>query len=108
MHGISKPVLAMAILGYPLVDTIRVFFIRAVHGRSPFSADKNHIHHRLLELGMSHKQTVLTLYLYSIFIVALAFFMPDSKPNLSFVLVGSIAFIVAQSIFFIPIKAEKK
>ncbi len=108
MHGISKPVLAMAILGYPLVDTIRVFFIRAVHGRSPFSADKNHIHHRLLELGMSHKQTVLTLYLYSIFIVALAFFMPASKPNLSFVLVGSIAFIVAQSIFFIPIKAEKK
>lgn len=101
MHGISKPVLAMAILGYPLVDTIRVFVIRTLQGRSPFSADKNHIHHRLIQLGLNHKQTVLVLYAYSIAIIGLVFLMPANKPNLSFLIVGGVAFLTSQLLFVI-------
>lgn len=105
---VSKPVLAMAILAYPLIDTLRVFFIRTIQGRSPFSADKNHIHHRLLALGLNHRQTVLVLYGYSIAIILLPFFMPDNTPNWSLLIVGVVALLLAQSVFFIPVKKKSK
>lgn len=108
MKGVSKPVLAMAILCYPLIDTLRVFIYRAVRGRSPFSADKNHIHHQLIRLGLNHKQVSLTLYAYSILIIAITFMVPIHSPNKSLLIVGSIALLLAQSIFFIKPKAKKE
>lgn len=75
--GVSKPVLAMAVLVYPLVDTFRVFFYRAIRGVSPFSADRNHIHHNLLALGFSHRTTVITLYLFNVVIVLAAVLLSD-------------------------------
>lgn len=108
IKGVSKPVLAMAILAYPLIDTIRVFIIRTLQGRSPFSADKNHIHHRLLALGLNHGQTVLALYCYTIAIILIPFFMPANSPNVSFLVVGGVALLLAQSIFFLPVKGEEK
>lgn len=104
MLGVSKPVLAMAMLGYPLIDTLRVFFYRAVRGRSPFSADRNHIHHKILSLGFGHKKTVLILYGYVALIIALCFVMPDHKPNISFLLVGGVAIVLVQALFFIKSK----
>jgi UDP-N-acetylmuramyl pentapeptide phosphotransferase/UDP-N-acetylglucosamine-1-phosphate transferase len=65
----NMPIIVMAIMVYPLVDTLRVFTIRAFKGVSPFTADKNHIHHRFILLGFSHRQTVLWLYLYNIIVV---------------------------------------
>lgn len=104
MLGVSKPVLAMAMLAYPLIDTLRVFFYRAVRGRSPFSADKNHIHHKLLSLGLGHKKTVLILYGYAALTIGLCFVMPDYKPNISFLLVGGVAVTLAQGLFLIKSK----
>jgi UDP-GlcNAc:undecaprenyl-phosphate/decaprenyl-phosphate GlcNAc-1-phosphate transferase len=104
MRAVSKPVLAMAILSYPLIDTIRVFTIRALQGRSPFSADKNHIHHKLLSLGLSHKQTALTLYAFTLFIIMLTFLSPDYTPNISFLIVGSVALVLCNSVFFFKSK----
>jgi UDP-GlcNAc:undecaprenyl-phosphate GlcNAc-1-phosphate transferase len=101
MMSVSKPVLAMAILAYPLIDTLRVFIIRAVQGRSPFSADKNHIHHKLLSLGLTHRQVSLVLYAYTVFIIILTFLTPASTPNLSFIIVGSVAVVLAYSVFLI-------
>ncbi len=57
----SAPAVAMGILIIPVIDTLRVFFLRIFHGNSPFSGDKNHIHHRLLTLGFSHFQIALIL-----------------------------------------------
>jgi UDP-GlcNAc:undecaprenyl-phosphate/decaprenyl-phosphate GlcNAc-1-phosphate transferase len=104
MMSVSKPVLAMAILAYPLIDTLRVFMIRALQGRSPFSADKNHIHHKLLSLGLSHRQVSVVLYSYTIFIIVLTFLTPARTPNLSFIIVGSIAVLLAHSVFLIKPK----
>lgn len=106
IQGPSKPVMAMAILCYPLIDTLRVFTIRVLKGKSPFSADKNHIHHKLLSLGLSHKQTVFVLYLYSLLIIGLAFSIPKTSPNVSFAIVGGTALILAQIVFLI--KPKKK
>jgi UDP-GlcNAc:undecaprenyl-phosphate GlcNAc-1-phosphate transferase len=57
----SAPALTVAILIGPIFDTVRVFFIRIMSGVSPFTADRNHIHHRMLRLGYNHIQTTLIL-----------------------------------------------
>jgi UDP-GlcNAc:undecaprenyl-phosphate/decaprenyl-phosphate GlcNAc-1-phosphate transferase len=57
----SAPALTFAILIGPIFDTLRVFTIRIASGVSPFSADRNHMHHRILTLGYSHIQTTLIL-----------------------------------------------
>lgn len=58
---LSSPAVGFAILMIPLLDTLRVFGIRISHRRSPFSPDRNHIHHLLLDRGMSHKAITITL-----------------------------------------------
>lgn len=99
MNYVSKPVLAMAILSYPLIDTLRVFILRASKGRSPFSADRNHIHHKLLAMGLSHRQTSVALYGYTQFIILLTFLMPPYTPNVSFIVVGGIAIVSLNAVF---------
>ncbi len=69
---ISKPVFAIAALAYPLMDTLRVFIIRAVKGQSPFNADRNHIHHKLIDCKFSHVKTVLIIYIFSVVTVGAA------------------------------------
>lgn len=101
MRGVSKPLVAMAILAYPLIDTIRVFSLRILKGRSPFTADRNHIHHRLLDLGLSHKQTVLVIYLYSVALIFLALSTPSNRPNLGFLILFAVALGLVQALYFI-------
>jgi len=55
------PVLSLAIISVPLLDMIRVFFIRVCSKKSPFTADMNHIHHKLLRLGYSHLKATLII-----------------------------------------------
>jgi UDP-GlcNAc:undecaprenyl-phosphate GlcNAc-1-phosphate transferase len=73
----SVPIVAIAILIMPLFDTLRVFAIRMMNGRSPFSADRNHIHHYLLELGLNHKQTAVVMVMINAGYIALAFALQD-------------------------------
>lgn len=69
----SAPAVAIAILIVPIIDTLRVFFLRLAHGRSPFTADKNHIHHRMLSLGYSHLRISLTIGAVNIGFIILAY-----------------------------------
>ena len=66
----SAPAIGFAILIVPLFDTLRVFSYRIFNQRSPFSPDRTHIHHLLLDLGLSHKK--ITLYCISANILLLA------------------------------------
>jgi UDP-GlcNAc:undecaprenyl-phosphate GlcNAc-1-phosphate transferase len=59
-HAILAPLVVMAV---PLYDMTSVIWIRLRSGASPFKADKNHLSHRLVELGMSKTIAVLTIYL---------------------------------------------
>ncbi|MEX2561172.1 MAG: MraY family glycosyltransferase, partial [Pirellulales bacterium] len=59
-HAILAP---LCVLAVPLYDTATVVWIRLRQGRSPFEGDKSHFSHRLVELGMSKSQAVLTIYL---------------------------------------------
>lgn len=77
----SKPLITMALLSYPISDTIRVFVIRILKGKSPFFADKNHLHHYLLNKTQSHIKTSLIIYLFTIvgFVLSfLSYLLPHS------------------------------
>jgi UDP-N-acetylmuramyl pentapeptide phosphotransferase/UDP-N-acetylglucosamine-1-phosphate transferase len=70
----SSVAIGFSILMIPLLDTLRVFSVRIFRGRSPFSPDRNHIHHLLLDRGLNHSQvTHLCLMTNACFIV-LAYF----------------------------------
>ena len=60
--GTAKVAVALLVLGVPIIDTFWIIVRRIQQGRSPFSPDRTHIHHRLLDLGLSHRQTVLAIY----------------------------------------------
>jgi UDP-GlcNAc:undecaprenyl-phosphate GlcNAc-1-phosphate transferase len=59
-HAILAP---LCVLAVPIYDTATVIWIRLRQGRSPFVGDKSHFSHRLVELGMTKTQAVLTIYL---------------------------------------------
>jgi UDP-GlcNAc:undecaprenyl-phosphate GlcNAc-1-phosphate transferase len=59
-------------LGLPIMDTLLALGRRAIRGRPLFQADKEHIHHRLIALGLSHRQAVLVLYGFCVLLSAVA------------------------------------
>jgi UDP-GlcNAc:undecaprenyl-phosphate/decaprenyl-phosphate GlcNAc-1-phosphate transferase len=67
--------LPLLLLGIPIMDTAAVMLTRIRAGRSPFSADRNHLHHRLLALGFAHGEAVLTIYILQVGVVLLAYFL---------------------------------
>ena len=60
--GTAKVAVAVLVLGVPIIDTFWVIVRRLSGGRSPFTPDRGHIHHRLLDLGLGHRGTVLLIY----------------------------------------------
>jgi UDP-N-acetylmuramyl pentapeptide phosphotransferase/UDP-N-acetylglucosamine-1-phosphate transferase len=90
------PVLVFAILVIPLIDTIRVFTIRIFKKQSPFVADRNHIHHRLLALGLSTEMTCLVLYLVNLLFILSAWLLRRYEPVFILYLLIFIALIFTQ------------
>ena len=67
----SRPIVsAFAPLLIPCMDVVRVFFYRIKHGKNPFTPDKNHIHHKLLAVGMPARWAMVTIVLISAFFTA--------------------------------------
>ncbi|HEU4902480.1 MAG TPA: MraY family glycosyltransferase [Flavisolibacter sp.] len=69
----SSVAIGFSILIVPLLDTMRVFSVRIFNGRSPFSPDRNHIHHLLLDRGFNHSQVTMICLLMNAFFIALAY-----------------------------------
>ena len=86
----NKSVLVLAILSFPILDTLRVFIIRIRQNRSPFSADRNHIHHKLMDLGLSHKQGTLMVAMANLFVIGMAFLLRNFNINIQFLVIGSL------------------
>ena len=70
--GTAKVAVALLVLGVPVIDTFWIILRRISEKRSPFSADRGHFHHRLLDLGLSHRNAVLTIYAICIVLAALS------------------------------------
>jgi UDP-GlcNAc:undecaprenyl-phosphate/decaprenyl-phosphate GlcNAc-1-phosphate transferase len=58
-----SPATTLLFLGLPIIDIFAVMILRISHGESPFKAGRNHVHHRLLDLGFSHTETVVLIYM---------------------------------------------
>ncbi len=71
--GSAKVAVALLVLGVPIIDTFWIIVRRLATGRSPFTPDRGHIHHRLLDLGLSHGQTVLVIYGICILLAVMSF-----------------------------------
>lgn len=71
----ASPAIGFAILIIPLFDTLRVFGLRILDRRSPFSPDRIHVHHFLLDLGFSHKKITLACVSATVLFIAMAFSM---------------------------------
>ena len=72
---LAAPAVAVGILIVPLFDTLRVFSLRMLRGKSPFNPDRNHIHHMLLDSGLSHMQSTGVLVTFNLVILTLVYFL---------------------------------
>lgn len=73
----SAPILAIVVLIVPIFDTLRVFIIRLKDKKSPFVGDRNHLHHILIDSGMSHFQASVILWTFTL--ISTILFLTISK-----------------------------
>lgn len=73
----AAPAIGFSILMIPLFDTLRVFGLRILDRRSPFSPDRTHVHHFLLDLGLNHRMVTITCVAVNIVFIAMAYFLRD-------------------------------
>jgi len=82
--GTAKIAVALLVLSVPIIDTFWIIVRRVAQGRSPFSPDRGHIHHRLLDLGLSHRQTVLLIYGICLLLAMLTFLLSGTGQMYAF------------------------
>ena len=95
--AVSFPVASVVAVGFsilivPLLDTLRVFAIRIYNGRSPFTPDRNHVHHLLLDRGLSHAAVTFICVSINIGFVILAYLTKNLGPNYVLFLMLAISF----------------
>jgi UDP-N-acetylmuramyl pentapeptide phosphotransferase/UDP-N-acetylglucosamine-1-phosphate transferase len=106
-HLQSAPAIAIAILILPIVDTINVIIIRLKSKKSPFDADRNHIHHKLLDLGLTHRRSSVYIITYYLGIVLVAFWLRHVNVNLLVGIVLSLGFLGAYLPNFLTMTKKK-
>lgn len=97
--GASSMVVALAILIIPVFDTFRVFINRLSRKQSPFMADRNHIHHLLLDLGLSHSQASALLVSVNIIFITVAYCFKNVNPNIAIIAL----LLIAIGLFRVPL-----
>lgn len=86
--------IGFAVLFIPLIDTLRVFTIRILSGKSPFQSDTNHIHHLLLRKGLSHSQVTMSLSFLSLGYLILALNLQSISINYSILILSALGLLV--------------
>jgi UDP-GlcNAc:undecaprenyl-phosphate GlcNAc-1-phosphate transferase len=88
----SAVAVGFSILIVPLLDTLRVFSIRIYNGKSPFTPDRNHVHHILLEKGFGHKAITFICLTVNAGFVALAYFGRELGPTILLLIMLTLSF----------------
>ena len=100
----SAPAVAIAILILPLFDTARVFTMRLLKGKSPFHPDRLHIHHLLLDSGLSHMQATGSLVFVNVIFIYIAYQLQDIGSLYLLLLIIVLATLLSTILFFISRK----
>ena len=103
--AVAIPVLA---LGVPIFDTAFAILRRLINKRPIMEADKGHLHHRLLDHGLTQKQTVLTLYSISILLGCSAIFISDTQNSIAYIVITSIAVAVVTGAYLFGLVKRPK
>ncbi len=104
-----EPMIPVLLLGIPIFDTVRVMIRRMLKGRNPFSADKNHMHHVLVRMGLCDKKTVLLMWLLSLMFGITAIIMRKEEGWKFFlILINSLGIIVIFLRILFELKKTKK
>ena len=75
---INPALFTVLMIAYPLLDVIRVFLLRIYKGESFMVADRNHIHHKLINIGLSHFKSVVFIILFQSFLLLFnVFIIPE-------------------------------
>lgn len=99
--SIAIPILA---LGLPLFDTIFAIFRRLINGKPVMAADRGHLHHRLIDMGLSQKQSVIILYIASAALGLCAIVLTDKGALSAIILLILVsAFIIAGSKYMVEL-----
>jgi len=105
----SVPSLVVAILIGPIFDTVRVFILRISSGTSPFTADRNHIHHRMLRLGFNHLQTTIILTSINVLSIATVLLFKNYSESVLIILIVLVSLVFNWMItFFLRSKEREK
>ena len=90
--GTINPVFILCVIAYPSVDTLRVFLLRIFAGKSPFAADRNHIHHLLVDKDFNHGWASFFAVMYCVVLSSICFFIRENV-TLSFLVMVSLAIL---------------
>lgn len=107
IFSIPKYAFLLSVLVIPVYDTIRIFLLRIIWKKSPFLADANHIHHRLLKLNISHSKIVMILLLTNIFLMCINFIL-KSQSNILIIIFDFAILITLNFILEKILKADRK
>ena len=110
-YAVISFVVPFLILGLPIFDTTFAFVRRLSHGQSPMRADRGHIHHRLIDMGLNQKQAVATLYVISAILGLSAVVLTTGGEQRAILLFAALciaASIAARLVFADEIRAEIK
>lgn len=102
----AAPAIGFIVLMVPLMDTLRVFTIRIFNRRSPFSADRNHIHHLLLDRGFSHRAITCTLVGANLAIIIAAYLLRELGANVLILGTGLLFFSIIFWLYYNRPKAR--
>ena len=96
----SAPALGFAILIVPLFDTLRVVSLRIMSRRSPFSPDRNHIHHFLLDFGLSHSVISIVCVVTNILFISLAYLLRSYGTTIVILALTSAAIFLVTLVYY--------
>lgn len=103
IFGTAKVPTVLLVLAVPIVDTFCVLARRAIQRRPPFAPDRGHFHHRLLDLGLTHAQSVLLIYALTLGLAALTFVMDGVAQIATF---AGVAVLLGVLVLAIPERDE--
>lgn len=102
-----NPAVLLCFFVVPVFDTLRVFSVRIAHKTSPFKADSNHIHHKLLALGLSHGKTSILLTTVNAIFIVLGYILRGLNSNIFIIIILSLAYLLSAAAEFTMLKRRR-
>ena len=103
IKSVYSPIIPLYLVGIPVIDTTVVIFERLRQRRSIFRADNNHIHHKLLKMGLRHSESVMVIYTLQFGMIVIAW---TGRYADSAVLLVSFLFLTGISIYFFTLDSR--